>query len=58
MLDLYLVGEFPNEVLTEMKARLEELLFNLGREQNDLLAHIKQATMTDDPLNIHKEVLR
>ena len=55
LLDLYLVGEFPKEVLTERKARLGELLFNLGREQNDLLAHIKQATMTDDQLTYIKK---
>lgn len=50
LLDLYLDGNFPKEVLTERKARLEELLFNLGKEQNDLMAHIRKVTMTDDQL--------
>ncbi|NOH04977.1 MAG: hypothetical protein HND47_24885 [Chloroflexi bacterium] len=51
LLDLYLDGNFPKEVLTERKSRLEELLFNLGKEKNDLLAHVRHVTMTDEQLN-------
>jgi len=50
LLDLYLDGNFPKEVLTERKARLEELLFNLGKEQQELMVHVRQVTMTDDQL--------
>lgn len=50
LLDLYLDGNFPKEVLTERKSRLEELLFNLGKEQNDLMVHVRHVTMTDDQL--------
>jgi site-specific DNA recombinase len=50
LLDLYLSGEFEREVLTERKTRLEELLFNLGTEHNDLMSHVKHVTMTDDKL--------
>ena len=50
LLDLYLDGNFPKEILTERKAHLEELLFNLGKEQNELMVHIRHVTMTDDQL--------
>ena len=36
--------------MTERKARLEDLLFNLGKEQNELMSHIKHVTITDDQL--------
>ncbi len=51
LLDLYLGGDFPKEVLTERKARLESLLANLRKEQNDLARHIRKVTMTDDQLS-------
>ena len=51
LLDLYLEGNFPKEALTERKSRLEDLLSNLGKEQNDLMSHIRNVTMTDDQLN-------
>jgi site-specific DNA recombinase len=51
LLDLYLDGSFPKEVLTERKARLEEVLFNLGKEHNDLMVHIRHVTITDDQLS-------
>ena len=49
-LDLYLSGEFPKDVLTERKSRLEDMLFNLGKEHNNLMGHVRQVTMTDDQL--------
>lgn len=51
LLDLYLGGDFPKEVLTERKARLESMLANLRNEQNDLARHIRKVTMTDDQLS-------
>ena len=51
LLDLYLDGSFPKEVLTERKAHLEEVLFNLGKEHNDLMVHIRHVTITDDQLS-------
>ena len=51
LLDLYLGGEFPKEMLTERKARLEQMLANLHNEQNDLTRHIRKVTMTDDQLS-------
>ena len=55
LLDLYLDGDFPKEVLTERKARLEDLLFNFGKEQNDLMAQVRHVTMTDDQLSYIEE---
>jgi len=51
LLGLYLGGEFPKEMLTERKARLEQMLTNLSKEQNDLAGHIRKVTMTDDQLS-------
>jgi site-specific DNA recombinase len=50
LLDLYLGGEFPKEMLTERKAHLEQMLANLSKEQNELAGHIRKVTMTDDQL--------
>jgi hypothetical protein len=55
LLDLHLAGDFPKEVFTERKARLEDLLFNLGMEHNDLMSHVRQVTMTDDQLSYIEE---
>jgi site-specific DNA recombinase len=52
LLDLYLNGDFPKEVLTERKTRLEEMLANLRKEQNDLAGHVRKATITDEQLNL------
>jgi site-specific DNA recombinase len=51
LLDLYLSGEFPKEVLTEHKIRLEEMLSNLRNEQNDLSAYIRNVSITDAQLS-------
>jgi site-specific DNA recombinase len=51
LLDLYLGGDFPKEILTERKARLESMLANLHKEQDDLARHIRKVTMTDDQLS-------
>jgi len=53
--DLYLDGDFPKEVLIERKTRLDELVFKLGKEQNDIRGHICHVPMTDDQLAYIKE---
>ena len=55
LLDLYLAGDFPKEVLTERKARLEEMLANLKKEQIDLAGHVRTVTITDDQLSYIEE---
>ena len=54
LLDLYLGNKFPKEVLTERKARLEQMLASLRNEQIDLAGHICKVTMTDDQLSYNK----
>ena len=51
LLDLYLNGDFPKEVLTERKSRLEQMLAGLHKEHNDLARHIRKVSMTDDQLS-------
>lgn len=51
LLDLYLGGDFPKEVLTERKSRLEQMLSGLHKERNDLAGHIRKVAMTDDQLS-------
>lgn len=50
LLDLYLEGGFPKDVLGERKLRLEEMLVSLRRERGDLASHIRTVTLSDDPL--------
>jgi uncharacterized protein (DUF1778 family) len=47
-LDLYLSGEFPNEMLTERKARLQETIESLERERVALAAQLEAQTLTDE----------
>jgi hypothetical protein len=50
LLDLYLNGDFPKEVLTERKQRLEEISANLRKEKGGLTEHVYKATISDDQL--------
>jgi len=47
LIDLYLVGEFPKDVLTERKLRLEKDKADLTRERAELGQHIKTVTLTE-----------
>ncbi|GAB4540864.1 MAG: hypothetical protein Fur002_08300 [Anaerolineales bacterium] len=51
LLDLYLGGDFPKDVLTERKSRLEQMIGGLTKEKNDLAGHIRKVAMTDDQLS-------
>jgi site-specific DNA recombinase len=46
LLDLYLSGDFPRELLTERKTRLEATIEALARERAGLLAHLEARTLT------------
>lgn len=50
LLDLYHDREFPKEILTERKSRVEQMLGNLQKEKNNLAGHIRKVSMTDDQL--------
>jgi site-specific DNA recombinase len=41
LLDLYLAGDFPKEMLTDRKARMEKTIQALEKEQIGLLAHLE-----------------
>jgi site-specific DNA recombinase len=45
LLDLYLSGDFPKEVLTERKARLEETLLKLKKERAENMEHLQSKTI-------------
>ena len=47
LLDLYLSGDFPREVLTERKARLEEHIANLRNEHEKTRKMIEKVALTD-----------
>jgi hypothetical protein len=47
LLDLYLSGDFPRDMLTERKARLEKTVADLSREREELTAHVRAVTITD-----------
>jgi hypothetical protein len=46
LLDLYLSGEFPKEVLTERKARLETTISALEKERAGLVTRLEARTLT------------
>ena len=46
LLDLYLAGDFPKEMLTERKTRLEAAVGALQREHDALAAQIAERTLT------------
>jgi site-specific DNA recombinase len=50
LLDLYLSGDFPKEVLTDRKTRLETTIRALEGERTDLVAHLKARTLTPDQI--------
>jgi len=47
LLDLYLAGDFPKEVLTDRKARLETTITSLEKERADLMMTLESQTLTD-----------
>jgi hypothetical protein len=49
-LDLYLSGDFPKEMLTERKRRLEETAQALEKERATLTAALEARTLTDDQI--------
>jgi site-specific DNA recombinase len=50
LLDLYLDGEYPKDMLNERKARLEREINDFNREKADLLAAIEQKALTAEQI--------
>jgi Tol biopolymer transport system component len=49
-LDLYLSGDFPREVLTERKARLQSTIDALEQERAELAGQLEAQTLTDEQI--------
>jgi site-specific DNA recombinase len=47
LLDLYLSGAFPKEMLIERKEHLEKIVADLERERSDVVSHIQSVLVTD-----------
>jgi hypothetical protein len=52
LLDLYLQGDFPKEMLTERKTRLEQEVTELTRERAELAAHLQSAILSDEQIAV------
>jgi site-specific DNA recombinase len=50
LLDLYLSGDFPKEMLTERKTRLEATIEALEKERHNLNTQLEQRTLTSEDL--------
>jgi site-specific DNA recombinase len=50
LLDLYLSGEFPKDVLTDRKARLEDTISALDEERISLHLYLKDNTFTEEQM--------
>jgi hypothetical protein len=55
LLDLYLSGEFPKEVLTDRKARLEGTISALEKEQAGLVAHLETRVLSVEQIQTLQE---
>jgi site-specific DNA recombinase len=55
LLDLYLGGEFPKELLTERKARLEKTLASLMQERGRLEEQLSANEITDEQITTIEE---
>lgn len=50
LLDLYLSGDFPKDLLTERKNRLETTVAALDQERTSLTNHLEAQSLTDDEM--------
>jgi site-specific DNA recombinase len=55
LLDLYLTGDFPKELLTERKLRLEQTIRALEKERGNLTSQLSQIALTADQIESLKE---
>lgn len=57
LLDLYLAGDFPRDVLTDRKARLEQTIESLEGERAELAAVLEAAELSDAEVVAVKELV-
>ncbi len=56
LLDLYLSGEFPKDVLTDRKSRLETTILGLERERAGLAAHLEEQVLSVEQIQSIQEL--
>ena len=57
LLDLYLAGEFPKELLLDRRKRIEGTIAALEEEQVDLAAKLQQRALTDQQVESIEDFL-
>jgi len=57
LLDLYLGGEFPKEMLLDRRKRIEETIASLEEEQKGLTAKLQQRALTDEQVESIEDFL-
>ena len=56
LVDLYVSGEFPKEVLAERKARLESLIADLESQKAEFMEHLVSRSLTIEEIRTAKEL--
>jgi site-specific DNA recombinase len=56
LVDLYVSGEFPKDVLAERKARLESLISDLESQKAELMEHLASHSLTIEQIRTAKEL--
>ncbi len=51
LLDLYLSGDFPREMLTERKTNLEKNIENLRKEHQEVSASLEEIILSENQMN-------
>jgi hypothetical protein len=57
LLDLYLAGDFPKEMLTDRKIRLEKTILALEKERAGLAAHLEAGELTENQIKTLKDFI-
>ncbi len=55
LLELYLAGDFPKEMLIERKSRLENTIEKLSKERNGLVTQLEARTLTEEQVRTLEE---
>ena len=55
VLELYLAGDFPKEMLIERKSRLENTIEKLSKERNGLVTQLETRTLTEEQVKTLEE---
>ena len=58
LLDLYLTGDFPRDILTERKTRLEMTIGSLERERAGISTHLGATTLTPEQIRSLQDFAR